>query len=100
MLRNLGETLALLYDFSKRWMHPIDGKWVNNLAFVSSAVLKKTHLEETLVMKRKYQQNVHEIFLRLIYFYYSILPYWLHLSGHKFPNFGRGLHGYYKKAFS
>lgn len=22
-------------------------------------------------MKRKYQQNVHEIFLRLIYFYYS-----------------------------
>lgn len=47
LLRNIGETLALLYDFSRRWLHPIDGKWVNNLAFVSSAVLKKTHLEET-----------------------------------------------------
>lgn len=40
LLRNLGETLALLYDFSRRWLHPIDGKWVNNLAFVRSAVLK------------------------------------------------------------
>lgn len=51
-------------------------------------------------MKRKYQQNVYEIFLRLIYFYYFILLYQFYFSGYKFFNFGRGFYGYYKKVFS
>lgn len=77
LLRNIGETLALLYDFSRGRMHPFDGKWVNNLAFVRSAVLKNPFRGDSYNEQKELAECSGDV--SKIKYIFNILPYQPHL---------------------